>query len=63
MYVIDSKIKIALSHVERVETNTRNQSITFELSSGRCAVKKFATQGLADAELISVEALIDALNV
>lgn len=59
MYRIDSKTQINLKHVERTETNDRNNSIIFELVSGKSAVKLFDTPELAASALTSVTALID----
>jgi hypothetical protein len=59
MYTIDSKTQICLRHVVRVETNDRDNSISFQMTNGLCAVKKFGTPEEAGTELTSVTLLID----
>ena len=59
MYIIDDKIKINLKHVERTETNDRDNSIIFEMVSGKCAIKKFNSKESAAAELSIIEGQID----
>ena len=61
MYQIDSKTQISLKHVEKTETNDRDNSILFEMVSGRTVVKKFSTPELAAAELVILTTLIDGL--
>lgn len=61
MYIIDSEMKVNLKHVEKIETNNRDNSILLEMVSGKTVVKKFATPELAAAELIAISTAIDGV--